>query len=83
MLRENVIRKTDESGELLDIAMKAMRTNPDDRFGSVLELQFAVRNFQRHEESRRLSSRASELIESQASPDRDYHTCQTAAALYE
>ena len=83
VLRENVIRKTDESGELLDIAMKAMRTNPDDRFGSVLELQFAVRNFQRHEESRRLSSRASELIESQASPDRDYHTCQTAAALYE
>ena len=83
VLRENVIRKTDESGELLDIALKAMRTNPDERFGSVLELQFAVRNFQRHEESRRLSVRASELIDSQASPDRDYHTCQTAAALYE
>ena len=83
VLRQNVIRSTQESGELLEIAMKAMRTNPDERFGSVLEFQFAVRNFQRHEESRRLSSRATELVDSQANQERDYHTCQTAAALYE
>ena len=83
VLRQNVIRPTEESGELLEIAMKAMRTNPDERFGSVLEFQFAVRNFQRHEESRRLSSRATELVDSQANKERDYHTCQTAAALYE
>ena len=83
VLRQNVIRSTQKSGELLEIAMKAMRTNPDERFGSVLEFQFAVRNFQRHEESRRLSSRAAELVDSQANRERDYHTCQTAAALYE
>ena len=83
VLRHNLIRPTEESGELLEIAMKAMRTNPDERFGSVLELQFAVRNFQRHEESRRLSARATELVDSQANKERDYHTCQTAAALYE
>ena len=83
VLRENIVRSTSQSGELLDIAYKAMRTNPDERFGSVLELQFAVRNYQRHEESRRLSSRASELIDSQPNSERDYHTCQTAAALFE
>lgn len=83
VLRQNVIRPTQESGELLEIAMKAMRTNPEERFGSVLEFQFAVRNFQRHEESRRLSSRATELVDSQTDKERDYHTCQTAAALYE
>lgn len=83
VLRQNVIRSTEESGELLEIAMKAMRTNPEERFGSVLEFQFAVRNFQRHEESRRLSTRATELVDSQANKERDYHTCQTAAALYE
>ena len=83
VLRQNVIRPTTASGELLEIAMKAMRTNPDERFGSVLEFQFAVRNFQRHEESRRLSTRATELVDSQANKERDYHTCQTAAALYE
>lgn len=83
VLRQNVIRPTQESGELLEIAMKAMRTNPEERFGSVLEFQFAVRNFQRHEESRRLSARATELVDSQANRERDYHTCQTAAALYE
>ncbi len=83
VLRQNVIRDTKESGELIDIAYKAMRTNPNERFGSVLELQFAVRNYQRHEESRRLSERASELMNSQATSPRDYHTCQTAAALFE
>jgi WD40 repeat protein/serine/threonine protein kinase len=83
VLRQNVIRPTTESGELLEIAMKAMRTNPEERFGSVLEFQFAVRNYQRHEESRRLSARATELVDSQANKERDYHTCQTAAALYE
>ncbi|MFO1001671.1 MAG: WD40 repeat domain-containing serine/threonine-protein kinase [Planctomycetaceae bacterium] len=83
VLRQNVIRPTQESGELLEIAMKAMRTNPDERFGSVLEFQFAVRNYERHEESRRLSARATELVDSQANKERDYHTCQTAAALYE
>lgn len=82
VLRDNRIRPTTESGELMDIAMKAMRTDPDRRFGSVLEFQFAVRNFQRHEESRRLSNRAGELLESKDA-SREYHTYQTAAALFE
>lgn len=82
VLRDNKIRATSESGELMDIAMKAMKTDPDKRFGSVLEFQFAVRNFQRHEESRRLSNRAGELLESKDG-SREYHTYQTAAALFE
>ena len=79
VLRENQIRPTDKSGELLEIALKAMRTSPEERFGSVLEFQFAVRNYQRHEESRRLSSRATELIQAEPEDSHDYHTYQTAA----
>ncbi len=65
--------------------MKALRTNPDERFGSVLEFQFAVRNYQRHEESRRLSARAAELVGEKAETASllAYHTYQTAAALFE
>ncbi len=85
VLRINKIREVSESGELLDIAMKALRTNPDERFGSVLEFQFAVRNYQRHEESRRLSARAAELVGEKAETASllAYHTYQTAAALFE
>lgn len=83
VLRQNRIRPTEASGELLDIALKAMRTNPDERFGSVLEFRFAVSGYQRHEESRRLSSRGVELVQAQSDKPHDYHIYQTACALFE
>ena len=83
VLRENRIRPIEVTGELIDVALKAMRTNPDDRYGSVQEFQFCVRNYQRHEESRRLSARAIELVQTKSVKPRDYHTYQTASALFE
>jgi len=83
VLRENRIRSTEITGELIDVALKAMRTDPDDRYGSVQEFQFCVRNYQRHEESRRLSARAIELVQTKTFKPRDYHTYQTASALFE
>ncbi len=83
VLKENQIRETSHSGELLEIAYKALRTDPDQRYGSVLEFQFSIRNYQRHEDSRRLSRRAKELVDDAATGPRDYHTYQMSAALFE
>jgi len=83
VLRENQIRETSHSGELLEIAYKALKTDPDQRYGSVLEFQFSIRNYQRHEDSRRLSIRAKELVDEAAATPCDYHTYQTSAALFE
>lgn len=47
----NIIRQTDRKGELVDIALKAMETDPCNRFGSVLEFQCAIREFRIHSES--------------------------------
>ncbi len=83
VLRENSIRPTKITGELIEVALNAMRTEPNERYGSVQEFQFCVRNYQRHEESRRLSTRAIELVQTKAVKPRDYHTYQTASALFE
>ena len=54
----NEIVPTDKSGELIDIAYRAMATNPYDRYQSVQELQDAIREFQSHSESIKLSESA-------------------------
>ena len=85
VVRKNEIRKTDVTGELMDIALKAMATDPADRHATVLEFQEAVKNFQNHEESRRLSKRASETLDEASKPgvQGGYQSYQTAAALFE
>ncbi len=54
----NEIVPTDRSGELLDIARKAMATQQSDRYESVREFQTAIRTYQSHSESIVLSTRA-------------------------
>ncbi|MEZ6129617.1 MAG: protein kinase [Planctomycetaceae bacterium] len=85
VVRQNQIRRTNVSGELMDIAMKAMSADPADRHLSVLEFQNAVKEFQRHEESRRLSHRAdAALAEARRNARQSgYQDYQTAAALFE
>ncbi len=56
----NVIQPTDKSGELVEIALKAMSTNPDDRYATVTDLQDAYRQYCSHAESISLSMRAEE-----------------------
>ncbi|HLQ45442.1 MAG TPA: hypothetical protein VK137_11975, partial [Planctomycetaceae bacterium] len=58
---ENIIRPTDHIGELVDIARKAMATKPEDRYPSVVEMQAAIREYQKHAASRHLEERAREL----------------------
>lgn len=80
----NRIRETQVQGELLNIALKAMETDPEDRYKSVQEFQAAIREYQRHEESRHLTRRADQLMEGKTGAAKEgYEDYQTAAALYE
>lgn len=55
---KNEIRHTDKSGELLEIAFRALATEPKDRFATVQDFQEAVRRYQSHSESISLANRA-------------------------
>ncbi|MCA9082798.1 MAG: protein kinase [Planctomycetaceae bacterium] len=85
VVRQNVIRQTTISGELMDIAMKAMATRPKERYQTVLEFRDAVKRFQKHEESRRLTRRAEDTLNEglSRSSNGGYQHFQTAAALFE
>jgi len=68
---KNEIQPTEKSGELLDIALKAMATRPEDRYASVAEFQDAIREYQSHSESISLAIRAEEDLQAAAESD-DY-----------
>lgn len=59
----NEIAPTDESGELMDIARKAMATAPEERHATVRELQSTIREFLSHAESNLFSERAEKELE--------------------
>ena len=75
----NKIQPTNESGELLDIAMKAMSTTPMDRHQSVGEFQEEIENYRSHAESILLSDRAERQLRS-AHETQDYQ--EFAGALH-
>ncbi|MCW8129251.1 MAG: SUMF1/EgtB/PvdO family nonheme iron enzyme [Planctomycetota bacterium] len=59
----NVIQATDKKGELVEIALKAMSTKPEDRYASVKDLQTAIKDSQKHFESISLADKAAERLE--------------------
>ena len=59
---QNRIQPTNKTGELVSIALKAMATQPTSRYGSVEELQIAIRAYQSHMQSILLSTRAEEHL---------------------
>jgi len=67
----NEIAPTEVTGELMEIARRAMSTEIDNRYGSVLDFQAAIRLYHSHSESITLSDRAAEDIEI-AKESRDY-----------
>ncbi|MGB7347528.1 MAG: protein kinase [Pirellulaceae bacterium] len=54
----NEIQPTNVQGELVDVALHAMATRPEDRYGSVEEFVAAIEIRRTHEESERLVRRA-------------------------
>ena len=85
---DNQIQPTDASGELLAVALKAMATEPRDRYKSVLAFQKAIRDYQSHSESIALLENArKQLVEAEKSGDyQDYSRalfgCEEAYALW-
>lgn len=78
---KNIIQPTEKSGELLDIAYRAMETNPAERYANVLEFQTAIRDYQSHSESIHLSDRALDALE-QAHEKQDYELFAQALAAF-
>ena len=68
---KNKIDPHEHSGELLDIGMKAMATQPADRYATVQEFQAALRLYQSHSESVLLADSASNNM-SQALETEEY-----------
>ena len=85
---KNVIEPTDRADELLDIALKAMQTEPKDRYGSVTAFQKAVQEYQSHSESIALLDHARQqlVLANQTNDYQDYARalfgCQEALALW-
>lgn len=65
----NEIIPTEVSGELMEIARRAMATNPAERPATVPAFQAAIRDYQSHSESVFLSSRAVEDLNAARSSD--------------
>src|SRR5690606_23709706 len=78
----NEIQPTDKSGELLDIAYRAMATEIEDRYESVHAFQQAVRAYQSHSESIALAARAEGDLE-EAQQSRDYELYARALFAYQ
>ena len=79
---KNTFPYHDVRGELMDIAMKAMTTAPEDRYPAVKEFQSAVRAYQEHRESIVIAEQAAEdLLEGLA--ERNYHKLARATYAYE
>jgi WD40 repeat protein/serine/threonine protein kinase len=78
----NEIRPTDRTGELVDIARKAMETDPADRYPNVQAFQQAVRDYQSHSESIVLAQSARTDLEL-AKKSGDYKVYNRAIAVYE
>lgn len=68
---KNTFVETAVTGELMDIAMRAMATKPADRYATVQEFQAAIRLYQSHSESVLLTENASRNLQAAIESD-DY-----------
>ena len=79
---KNEIVPTEKTGELVEIALKAMATKAENRYPSVRDFQNAVRTYQSHIESIALGSRAAEDLEEARKNDK-YDTFARALFAYQ
>jgi WD40 repeat protein/serine/threonine protein kinase len=86
---KNEIVPTTRTGELIDIAKRAMATDPADRYPSVTAFQAAIREYRSHSESVLLSERADGDLQRAKSTDDYQHYAkalfgfQEAVALWD
>lgn len=68
---QDEVDRNDPTGELMQIALKSMETNPSDRFPAVEDMQAAIREHNSHTESVTLTVAAAEDL-SDAKTEQDY-----------
>lgn len=78
----NVIVPTQKTGELVEIAYKAMATNPRDRYATVQDFQNAIRTYLSHSESLAMVARAYQDL-ARARETEDYQDYARAAFGFE
>ena len=78
----NRIIPTNRSGELLDIAYRAMSTEPADRYANVKELQQAIRDYESHLESIALVQRGNQAL-ADAETTQDYKEFSRSIVAFE
>lgn len=68
---KNEVHKFDQKDKLVKIALRAMATHPKHRFAKVEDLQKAVKDYEKHRESERLTGSAEGSLDS-AMKNQDY-----------
>jgi len=79
---KNEIQPTEKKGELLDVALGAMATQPEERYPSVGDFQNAIRQYQSHTESISLAVRAEDDLKT-AEKTANYETYARALFGYQ
>lgn len=79
---KNIIRETDVTGELMEIAIRAMATVPRRRYRTVKLFQAAIRLYQSHSESLTLSDNAEAQL-NEAISTKDYQGFSRAVFAFE
>jgi hypothetical protein len=78
----NEIVPTEKSGELIDLARRAMSTDPAARFAGIVEFQQAIRAYRSHAESIVLADRGDQEFAA-GEANRDYRAYARAMSCYE
>jgi serine/threonine protein kinase len=83
--RKNELQPTDRSGELLDIALRALRTDPGERHASVKEFAGEIREALTHLDSFTFYEQGRRRFEELPGLDREelYRECHEIVALYQ
>ena len=71
-----------QGDDLIEIALIAMSTRPQDRYQSVQEFKQAIREYQQHAESNSIAARASDHLE-KAKEEKDYESFNRAKFGFE
>jgi hypothetical protein len=81
----NELQPTVKTGELLGVALRALRTQPADRYASVREFAGEVRDFLAHQISLNISTQAGERFEAMPglAPEDFYRECEEIIGLYQ
>jgi serine/threonine protein kinase len=79
----NELEPTEKTGELLAVALRALRTDPAERYGSVQELAAAVGDFRAHQVSLDFSDQAGARFEALPglAPEDFYRECEEIVSL--